>query len=217
MRHAVICIFALLYGCAVHPERKPDVSEVNSVQAAIDQAMAEAHQAIDKYGETESAMSAIEIALVKLAGVPGLKEHADLSALHGGSSMSAKPLASEGDDGITLFLIRFAANSSTPVHDHLTWGVLHVLEGQDRYIEWERMDDGTVPDTAELSVKRELTLNPGESVYWLPPPKDIHTQESLDSVVWELVIAGKNLMASPVTHHRHYFDPESNRVEKARP
>ncbi|MDX1479676.1 MAG: hypothetical protein R3301_18315 [Saprospiraceae bacterium] len=177
--------------------------------------MAESRDALEKFGVTEDAMRAIQKSLAKLAGQGNLKDLVDLDEIHGSSSMTAAPLASDGENGITLFIVRFAAESTTPVHDHLTWGVIHVLEGRDRYIQWERTDDGSSEGHAELRVKKEQILMPGESVYWLAPPEDIHSQETMDEEVWELVIAGRDLMSEGVTHHRHYYDPAASTVSKA--
>ena len=220
MRHITIGVILFLCGSAVHTEDEPQDEPVGSpadaLQVAIDETMDEARRAVDRFGETDEAMTRIQEALAKLARKPGLKERADLTEIHVTPSTASAALASEGDDGITLFVGRSAANTSTPVHDHLTWGVIHVLEGRERYIQWERMDDGTAPGTAELRVRYEKTLEPGQSAYWLAPPNDIHSQESLDSMVWRLTLTGKNLMAEGVTDHRHYFDPETGRVRKGK-
>lgn len=216
MKHIYIALILLMFGCAGPPQSKSEAGSDDALQIAIEETMSEARSAIDQFGETDEAMTTIQAALAKLARQPGLKDRADLDELHGSSSMAAAALASEGENRITLFIVRFAANSSTPVHDHLTWGVIHVLEGRDRYIQWERLADGTAHDRAELRVKSDRILEPGQSVYWLAPPNDIHSQESLSSVVWELVLSGKNLIADGITQHRHYFDPKTGRVTKAK-
>ena len=163
--------------------------------------MLEARAAIDQHGVTAESMRIIEVSLRSLAKEPGLDEFDELEALHGGSAMAAMPLATEGDGGITLFIVRFAANNSTRVHDHLAWGVIHVLHGRDKYVEWSQTSE------TEAVAKRETTLERGQSIYWLSPPNDIHSQKSLDSDVWEIIVAGKNLMAPIVTDHRHYYEP----------
>ena len=181
---------------------KTDSSRQKSLQEAIDKTIVEARQAIDLHGETAEAMGAIEESLRKLAEKPGLKQFAELKALHGGIAMAAKPLASEGEDGITLFIVRFQANNTTRVHDHLSWGVIHVLEGRDKYVQWTESNENGA------QIKSEIILKSGQSTYWLPPPNDIHSQESMNAEVWEIIVAGKNLMSPIVTDHRHYYEPE---------
>jgi predicted metal-dependent enzyme (double-stranded beta helix superfamily) len=126
--------------------------------------------------------------------------------------MAAGKLASDGEDRMSLYVGRLAANTSTPVHDHLTWGVLHVLEGRDVYVPWQRLDPAGDPHRAELRRMEPLTLGPGQSTYWLGPPQDIHSQQTGPSDVWELIMTGKNVLGDIVIRHRHYFDPDSGRV-----
>ena len=121
--------------------------------------------------------------------------------------------ASEGDDGLTLILARFTSAAPTPIHDHGTWAVAHVLEGQDYYIQWERLDDRGDPERAELRVKYEKVLGPGDSVYWYGPPHDIHSQQGKDGPAWELVLAGNNILRAT----RHYFDLDTGRVTEKKP
>jgi predicted metal-dependent enzyme (double-stranded beta helix superfamily) len=180
--------------------------------AAIDRAMADARLALSEHGETDAAMKKIQAALARLATVPGLRERAKLGPLHGATTMTAGKLASDGEDKISLFVGRLAANTTTPVHDHLTWGVLHVLEGRDVYVPWQRVDAANDPHRAELRRMEPLILVSGHSTYWLGPPRDIHSQQTGPNDVWELIMTGKNVLGDGVIRHRHYFDPDSGRV-----
>lgn len=89
----------------------------------------------------------------------------------------------------------------------------HVLEGQDRYVHWQRLDDGSDPERAELSVKYEKVLRPGDSVYWFDPPHDIHSQQGYEETAWEPVLFRRDAMRSA----RHYFDIDTGRVTVAKP
>lgn len=152
-------------------------------------------------------MQQIQAALQRLAEVPGLRSHSEPREVHGGGVASAV-LGSESRSGLTLILARFTPGMSTPVHDHGTWAVAYVLEGQDRYTQWERLDEGGDPGRAELRVKYERVLEPGDAVYWFSPPHDIHSQEALGGPTWELILFGKN----PLQGTLHYFDPPTGRV-----
>lgn len=163
--------------------------------------MVKARKAINRHGETDEAMRVIEESLQKLAENPDLKEFAKLEGLHGGTAMTAQPLASEGDNGITLFIVRITANNATRIHDYTLWGVIHVLDGRDKYIQWTKVDDH------RARWKSEVTLEVGQSIYWLPPPYDLHSQESLAANVWEIIISGKILMSHNVTDRRRYYEP----------
>jgi predicted metal-dependent enzyme (double-stranded beta helix superfamily) len=206
MRHAAaVALLAVLAGC------RPDLD------AALAQTMADSRQAIREHGATDAGLTKIRAALAGLSRVPGLREKAALGELHGSAKTRVGKLASDGDDAISLFIGHFAANTTTPVHDHLTWGVLHVLEGRDVYVPWRRRDAGNDPHRAELDRQPPLTLEPGQSTYWLGPPDDIHSQETKESDVWELVMTGRDVTAEGVTRHRHYFDPRTGKVTGSAP
>lgn len=182
------------------------------IQAAISQTMKEARGVIDQRGVTETAMRQIQSALRTLAQTRGLKEHATLRELHR-SGAAATVLASEGREGLTLVYARFPPESATPIHDHSTWGVACVVEGHDRYIHWERLDDGVDPEHARLRVQYEKVLGPGDSIYWFDPPNDIHSQQGQGETAWELVLFGKDALQAT----RHYFDTVAGRVTVAKP
>ena len=206
---AILCAMTALCGCQ---SKRPDHDPAARLTAAIETAMTDSRLALKELAESDAAMKRIQTTLSRLATVPGLRERAQLHHLHGSTGMAAGKLASDGDDQISLFVVHFAANTTTPVHDHLTWGVLHVLEGHDVYVPWQRIDAATEPHRAELRQLVPLTLEPGQSTYWLGPPHDIHSQQTGRSDVWELVMTGKNVQGEGVTRHRHYFDPDSGEV-----
>jgi predicted metal-dependent enzyme (double-stranded beta helix superfamily) len=188
-------------------------SPTDLVQSKITETMAQARQIVNEHGISEASMRQIEAALGRLGKVPGLLASADFRELHHGSGGAAAVLATEGDEGLTLILARFKPDAPTPVHDHGTWGVAYVVEGRDHYTEWERVDNGSDPQHAELRVKSEKVLNAGDSVYWLGPPHDIHSQQGKDGVASELVLFGRNAMRTT----RHYFNPKTGQVTEAKP
>ncbi len=203
-----------LAGCAAQGSPPPGDPAPGTLEPAVADAMAEGRRAIAEHGETAAAMERVRAALGRLAGQPALRGRAPGGRLHGSATMQAEVLASDGDDALTLAYVRFSAGSATPVHDHLTWGVVHVVEGEDRYIEWERADDGSDPDSATIRPKRDVVLRAGDSAYWLPPPRDLHSQAPVGGDATELVMAGKNLLGPSVLGHRHNYDPETGRVTR---
>ncbi len=214
----VLCliIVASSWSCARRPEggsdESRDVSAPNLLHDAIEETVAEARRAVNEHGVTEAAMQRIQAALGQLARAPGLKDRNDLLELHGGGAASAV-LSSDGPDGLTLILARFQPGKTTPIHDHGSWAVAYVVEGKDRYIQWERLDDGNDSEQAKLQVEYERTLGPGDAVYWFDPPHDIHSQEAIGGVTWELLLFGRN----PLRGTLHYFDTATGRVTTKEP
>jgi predicted metal-dependent enzyme (double-stranded beta helix superfamily) len=182
------------------------------LHAAFDATLAEARHAIQQYGITDSAMVQIQGALARLATQPSLKNAATLQQIHASASSSSAVLASQGDDSLTLFLSRFEPGHATPVHDHQSWGVLYVLEGRDHYTHWSADYAGDDPSHADVHMATGVILVPGASVYWFPPPHDLHSQQALDGTVWELLVSGRNFLSKEVLGHRHYFDPNTGGV-----
>lgn len=72
----------------------------------------------------------------------------------------------------------------TGIHDHLTWGVLTVLEGRDRYERFDRNGVGGV------SLGCTHYLAAGDVLWWNTPPDDVHRQCGLDDGALELLLLG---------------------------
>lgn len=196
---------------------KPAAAETDSLQIALNETLAEATLAITQYGVTDSAMTRLQVALAELGARLSDKDHADLQQIHGSPKSNAAVLASRGEDSITIFLSRFEAGHATPIHDHQTWGVLYVLEGRDHYTSWDADFKEGDSSRATTRILRDTVLGPGNSIYWFPPPGDLHTQEAVSDTVWELVLAGRNFLSPMVLPHRHYFEPRTGEVSHTPP
>ena len=61
----------------------------------------------------------------------------------------------------------------TPVHDHLAWGLVGLYRGEQDEIVYQRRDDGSRDDFADLAVAEHNALTPGD-FYTLLPENDIH-------------------------------------------
>jgi 3-mercaptopropionate dioxygenase len=163
-------------------------------------------------GISEASLRQVGERMAALAREPGLIPEAQLVPMHD-SDATATVLYSLGDDALTLLLATFPATAATPIHDHNSWGVACVVAGRDRYMHWERVDDGSESGHAQLRQLYERELSPGDYVVWLQPPHDIHSQQGIGGPAWELVLFGKNAMAFP----RHYFDVQTGTVREAMP
>ena len=188
----------------------------DSVQQTIDEALVRSRAAIDKFGVTDSAMIAIQEVLSELAPIPGIRTRGTMKELHGSASMGRALLASENDSGICLYVSWFGKDAATPVHDHLTWGVIRVLEGQDRYVHWKRRPDTTSGEVL-VAATDEKVLKAGESIFWLGPPHDIHSQQAVDGEIWELVMVGRDLASDYVRKNQQRYDVKTGRAIPKKP
>ncbi|MCA9880232.1 MAG: hypothetical protein KC442_20700 [Thermomicrobiales bacterium] len=172
--------------------------------------VADATVTLKRLGVTDAGFQEVATYLKYLAQQPGIVSEERLHALHGSGSTAT--ILTEGEDGTcALMLARFPAEAPTPVHNHNSWGIACVVQGRDRYLRWERLDDGHDPDRAELRLAEEQELEPGDVVWFHGPPHDIHSQQGIGEAAWELVFFGKNPNAQP----RAYFDPEQGTVSHA--
>ena len=105
-------------------------------------------------------------------------------------------------------MVEFAPGQPTPVHDHVTWGLIGVCGGRQRTARYERTDDGADPYHAELEMLSDEVLERG-AVYPLLPPNDIHRIETVgDSPSYSLHVLGVDLGRQK----RNIFDVETGQV-----
>ena len=148
--------------------------------------------------------------LRELALVPGILPETNLERLHDAGSTAT--ILHQGEDGRgALMLLRLPDEAPTPVHNHNTWGVAVVIQGTNRYWRWERLDDLSDPNHAEIRLGETFMHGPGEYVLWGDPPQDLHAQQGVDGAAYEFVFFGRNPNLQP----RAYFDPETGAVTYA--
>ena len=73
-------------------------------------------------------------------------------------------------------------------HDHGTWGVVGVLEGNVRVTDFERQDDGSDPDRADLLELDSGIAGPGAVADVLPPHRDFHAVGNASEDEWALTL-----------------------------
>ena len=62
----------------------------------------------------------------------------------------------------------------TPIHDHSCWGVMGILQNSLEEICYDRLDDASRPEFAELKQTRGTDVGQGSVAYLLPPYEEIH-------------------------------------------
>ena len=114
----------------------------------------------------------------------------------------------EPDGSLQVYVVEFAPGMPTPVHDHLTWGLIGVCGGSQKTARYERTDDGSNADHADLKLIEETVLDRG-AVYPLLPPNDIHRIETVgETPSYSLHVLGVDLGRQ----HRNIFDVETGSV-----
>jgi predicted metal-dependent enzyme (double-stranded beta helix superfamily) len=113
------------------------------------------------------------------------------------------------DGSLCLFSLVIPAGASTPVHDHLAWGLIGVYRGTQREKVYRRMDDGHDESRAQLEVARDQRLSAGDFYALIPPTDDIHHVETISDGPSVSI----HLLANDTACvWRHKFDPDAGTV-----
>ena len=114
-----------------------------------------------------------------------------------GNSAAHYVLYSEGPQ---LSMTKFAKTST--VHSHGAAAVTLIYRGRERYTTFRRTDDGETEGKATLEKVFDKVLGPGDIVYHLDSPEDIHRQEPVDGPVWELTFTASD----PLTRQLEIYE-----------
>lgn len=82
--------------------------------------------------------------------------------------------------GTELSVIAFCweAGKGTPVHDHLSWGVLGFIDGREKETRYRRVDDGRRKDWTKLEEIGVFYTEQGKTSHLITPTRDIHKVEN---------------------------------------
>jgi 3-mercaptopropionate dioxygenase len=102
----------------------------------------------------------------------------------------------DAETDVSLLAMVLGPGEETPIHDHLTWGVVGVYEGTQRETRFVRRGDSLQETTS-------LRRQPGSITHLLPPDDDIHfvRNESTAPAV-SVFVMGSNIGCRP----RHQYD-----------
>lgn len=129
------------------------------------------------------------------------------SGMGGGIGQYALYRAEDGS--LCLFSLVIPPGASTPVHDHLAWGVIGVYRGRQEETIYRRLDDGRDERRAHLEVARRQVVQAGEFYTLLPPTDDIHYVKTVS----EVPSVSIHLLANDTACvWRHRFDPAAGVV-----
>ncbi len=129
------------------------------------------------------------------------------SRMGGGIGQYALYRADNGS--LCLFSLVVPAGASTPVHDHLAWGLVGIYRGRQDETVYRRLDDGSDPGRARLEISKRHQLGRGEFYTLLPPEDDIHYV----STISDTPSISIHLLANDTACvWRHRFEPSTGVV-----
>ncbi len=82
-------------------------------------------------------------------------------------------VADDSDTGLTLYLNVMQPGKKIPPHNHTVFACIAAVEGAEQNNIYERVDDGSVEGKADLKLREEVDLRPGNALAMMPD--DIHS------------------------------------------
>jgi predicted metal-dependent enzyme (double-stranded beta helix superfamily) len=178
------------------------------VRALIGEARRQMNGSADFSERVEALKSAFGELLAKDSWLPNeFTVPDDTSRMGGGIGQYALYRAEDGS--LCLFSLVVPAGASTPVHDHLAWGVVGVYRGEQHETVYRRLDDGIDETRAELEISHEQSLKAGDLYALIPPIDDIHFVKTVSDTA---SISIHLLANDTACVWRHRFEPESGVV-----
>jgi predicted metal-dependent enzyme (double-stranded beta helix superfamily) len=91
-----------------------------------------------------------------------------------GSGIGQWLLYRSQERSLTIFSLTIPPNSITPIHDHLSWGLVGLYQGKQEETIYRRVDNGELAGFAQLEVLGTYQVKTGDIYCLLPPHADIH-------------------------------------------
>ncbi len=79
----------------------------------------------------------------------------------------------DGDNDIALYLNSINPGKTSVPHNHTTWAVIVAISGEELNRIYQRTDDGSDAEHAQLALSHEQVVRPGSSIAFLPD--DLHS------------------------------------------
>jgi len=184
------------------------IVDVPEIRALIDETRRLSREIRDHEARVEALRPAFSRLLAAQGWLPDEFARPDTASGMGGGIGQYALYRDEAGE-LCLFSLVVPAGSSTPVHDHLAWGLIGVYRGMQLDTTYARLDDGRDETKATLKVSSEQTVSAGEFYTLLPPDGDIHYVKTVS----EAPSVSIHLLANDTgCVLRHKYDPLAGTV-----
>ena len=184
----------------------PAIRDLVAETRRVSEAVPDLRARVDALRPTFGALLASDGWLPDAYGQPDLKSGM-------GSGIGQYALFRAADHSLCLFSLVIPAGASTPIHDHLAWGLIGVYRGRQEETVYRRIDDHAHPGRAQLEVTRQQVVGAGEFYTLLPPVDDIHYVKTLSD---EPSVSIHLLANDTACVWRHRFDAAAGTVSPFR-
>lgn len=118
------------------------------------------------------------------------------------------------DRSLTIFSLVIPPGSTTPVHDHLAWGLIGLYKGQLEETRYRRVDNGDTQESAVLELVEVQQQKRGDVYRLLPPDGDIHAVKAITIFAPSVSI---HVMGNDIgSILRNKYNPEQKSVQSFR-
>ena len=106
----------------------------------------------------------------------------------------ASRLLYQGESGLQVTAVVWGAGEHLGPHDHLTWGMIGILDNTLTETRYRRVDDRDVDGYAKLEKDRSAKFKPGEITLLIPVEDEIHQMDNhTDRPTVEIHVYGTDL------------------------
>lgn len=188
------------------PVRETEPSAAKRFIAAVRQLHADEPDVDQRWEKMGSLLS-------ELVADPGVRaqsgkwpscDQGGLTAAEGGQRAQNLLLYEDPDHGFVINGLVKAPGTRTSIHDHAhNWTLYGVLDGRETIERYERLDDGSKPDYAEVRKAENAEVGPGKID--LVRPWQIHAEQSGEERTVAIIVRAEK----PGTFLQGRYDPET--------
>ena len=115
----------------------------------------------------------------------------------------------QGESGLSVTAVVWGAGEHLGPHDHLTWGMIGILNNTLTETRYQRVDDRSREGYAKLELDRPHNFKPGEITLLVPDTDEIHQMDNhTDRPTVEIHVYGDDLRGID----RHRYDLETGKM-----
>ena len=112
--------------------------------------------------------------------------------------------------GLSVIAFCWGPGEGTPIHDHLSWGVLGFIDGCEKETRYKRIDDGTNAEYAKLEEIGVHYTEKGRTSHIVTPSRDVHKVENPGNTPSVSIhVYGCDMGRQ----RRRRYDPQSGKIE----